>query len=414
MAREVDRLSAKTVEKAKQPGYYHDGAGLYLQVGDAGSKSWIYRYTLAGKTREMGLGSHGAFTLAEARERARTQRKLLADGVDPIAARDAQKTQELLRKANTLTFAQCAEKYIAAHRAGWRNPKHVAQWTNTLRDYAEPVIGKLPVHEVDTARVMRVIEPIWTKKAETAQRVRGRIERILDWARVQKYREGENPARWRGHLDKLLPNPSRVHVVKNLAALPYNRIGAFVRELREQPGTAAKALEFAILTAARTGEVRGAKWPEFDLEAGVWTVPPERMKAKKLHRVPLSPRALEIVKAQSRDGDYVFHSERTPDKPFSDMAMLKVLERMERDEVTVHGFRSTFRDWTAEQTSYPRDVCEMALAHAIESDVEAAYRRGDLLEKRRALMKDWARFCATPSTKGNVVSIKRRTAKATQ
>lgn len=411
MAREVHRLSAKQVEKAKQTGYYCDGGGLYLQVSPTISKSWIFRFARNGKSREMGLGSARDISLAMARTKAAEARRQLADGMDPIAARDGQRAQERLQKAGTIAFADCAEKYIAAHRAGWRNPKHVGQWENTLETYAGPVIGRLAVKDVDTPLVLRVLEPIWKDKPETASRLRGRIERILDWARVRGYRAGDNPARWRGHLDKLLPAGLNRQGRKHLAALPYDEIPVFLEQLRAQPGTAAKALEFLILNASRTGEVIGAKPHELDMRKGIWTVPADRMKAKKEHRVPLAPRAMEIVEAQGLDGDYLFPGGKDG-QPLSDMAMLKVLERMGRDDLTVHGFRSTFRDWAAECTSYPNEVCEMALAHAISDKVEAAYRRGDLFEKRRQLMLDWARYCEAPKGAARVTSINRAVATA--
>lgn len=406
MAREIERLTDAKVRKTKTPGYLHDGAGLYLQITDAGSKSWIFRYTLAGKTREMGLGSFDVFTLAEARERARTQRKLLADGIDPIEIKRAQKQQAVLERASAITFAQAAEKYIASHRKGWKNGKHVAQWRNTLDTYANPVVGRLPVQAVTTELVMRILEPIWSEKPETASRLRGRIEKILGWAATSGYRTGDNPARWRGHLENLLAKKSSVQKVKHMPALPYQQVNEFMQQLREQPGNAARALEFAILCASRTGEVRGGKPEEFDLDAGVWTIPAERMKAKQEHRVPLSPRAIELVKAQSGT-EYVFHSERTPDQPFSDMALLAVLKRMGRDNVTVHGFRSTFRTWAAELTSYPFEMCEVALAHKVGTEVSQAYMRSDMMEKRRRLMRDWQRFCDTPTKGAKVTPIRK-------
>jgi integrase len=407
--RKDGQLTTKQVENAR-PGYHPDGGNLYLQVTESDAKSWVFVYTLKGRTREMGLGSERIFSLAEARKRARAARQLLADGVDPIDHRDALRAQERLQKANSLSFEKCWEKYIAAHRAGWRNPKHVGQWENTLETYAGPVIGKLPVQDVDTALVLRVLEPIWATKPETAGRLRGRIEQVLDWARVHKYRAGENPARWRGHLDKLLPKKSKVHSVKHLPALPYAKINEFITALREQPGIAARAVELAILTAARSGEVRGAKPSEFDLEAGIWTVPGERMKAGKEHRVPLTSRAVGIVRERLKadpEAVYLFPNSRNG-KPLSDMALTAVLRRMKRTGITVHGFRSSFRDWAAERTTYPREMCEFALAHTLSSEVEAAYLRSDMLEKRRQLMGDWAKFCDTPKPSGKVLALKRR------
>ena len=408
MSRAVHRLSAKTVENAKRPGYYCDGGGLYLQVSATLSRSWIFLYTRHGKSREMGLGSGRDVGLAEARAKAAEARRQLVDGVDPIEAREGREAHERLQKAGTITFDECAKKYIAAHRAGWRNEKHAEQWESTLKAYAEPVIGKLAVKDVDTALVLRVLEPIWAKKPETANRLRGRVERILDYGRVRGYRSGENPARWRGHLDKLLPAALNRKNRKHHAALPYDQIGAFIGELRAQEGTAARALELTILTSTRTQEVIGAKPEEIDLKKALWTIPAERMKAGKEHRVPLSPRAIEIIQAQPA-GAYLFPG-RKEDAALSNMAMLELLRRMGRDDLTVHGFRSTFRDWAAECTTYPREVCEMALAHAIGDKVEAAYRRGDLFEKRRRLMLDWAKYCDTLKRDAQVVPLSRKRA----
>jgi integrase len=405
MSREVHRLSAKSVEKLATPGYYCDGGGLYLQVSPSTSKSWIFRYSREGKSREMGLGSQRDVTLATARTKAGEARRQLADGVDPIRARDDTRAQERLQKAGTLSFSKCAEKYIAAHRAGWRNPKHAAQWMATLDTYAYPTIGNLAVRDVDTELVLRILEPIWSKKPETASRLRGRIERILDWARARGYRAGENPARWRGHLDNLLPAGMNRRVRKHHPALAYDEIPAFMQELRAQQGTAARALEFLILNASRTNEVIGAKREELDVRKSVWIIPAARMKSGKEHRVPLAPRAVEIPEAQP-PGPFMFAG-RDEGQGLSNMAMLELLKRMGHGELTVHGFRSSFRDWAAERTTYPNEVCEMALAHAISDKVEAAYRRGDLFEKRRQLMHDWARYCESPKTGAKVTPLKR-------
>lgn len=393
MPRPVNKLSALRVKNASTPGYLGDGDGLYLQVSKIGTKSWVFRYQLAGRARELGLGSIRTFTLQEARERARRCRQLLADGVDPIAQRDVERQQQRLEAARAQTFDQCAAAYIAAHRAGWKNAKHAEQWENTLAAYASPAFGALPVADIDTAAVMRALGPIWNTKTETASRVRGRIEKVLDWATVQGFRTGENPARWRGHLDKLLPKRSKVQKVQHHPALPYAEAPAFMAKLRAQEGIAARALEFLILTATRTGEVIGAQWDEFDLDAGSWTIPAERMKAGKEHEVPLSARALEIVQglAKMRPGGYVFPGRR-PRDPLSNMALLALLKRMGRSDLTAHGFRSTFSDWAHETTSFPGEVIEMALAHTIRNKVEAAYRRGNLREKRRELMDAWAVF----------------------
>ena len=412
MAQFVGKLTALKVRKVKKPGMYADGAGLYLQVTGDGeahvARSWIYRFTLRGRAREMGLGSLSTFGLAEARTKAAECRRLTYEGIDPIEARRNERAKVALDAAKSLTFKECTEQYIAAHRAGWRNAKHAAQWSTTVKTYAEPVIGALPVQGINTALVMKIIEPLWSKKPETAARLRGRIEAVLDWATARSYRQGENPARWRGHLDKLLPARTKMRKVKHHAALPYDDLPEFMAALRAQEGVSALALEFLILTAARTGEVIGALPAE--IKDNVWTVPAGRMKGSKEHRVPLSAPALAIVeKMQKEHGGAFLFAGGKRDKPLSNMAMLALLERMDRSDLTAHGFRSTFRDWAAERTNYPNEVVEMALAHAIDNKVEAAYRRGDLFEKRRLLMAEWAKFCAsTKREDGQIVPIKRR------
>ena len=399
MARTIGRLTALKFSRAIKPGMYPDGGGLYLQVTGAGARSWIYRFMLHGKEREMGLGSASAVGLSDARQKAAECRRLRQEGIDPIEARRAGRQQAAIEAAKAITFDECAEAYISAHRAGWRNEKHAAQWGSTLATYATPVIGKLPVQAVDTGLVLKVLEPIWVAKSETATRVRGRIEAILDWAKVRNYREGENPARWRGHLDKLLPAPSKVHKIEHHAALPFAELPAFMTALQAQEGVAARALEFTILTAARTGETLGLDWGEVSETEGVWTVAAHRMKAGKEHRVPLTAPALNIIglmKPLARDGvTFVFPGGKHG-KPLSNMAMTSVLRRMGRGDLTVHGFRSSFRDWAAERTSFSGEVVEMALAHAVGSKVEAAYRRGDLFEKRSELMAAWAAYLETP------------------
>ena len=400
-------LSARTVQTVRKPGMYLDGHGLYLRIGPGGSKSWIYRFALGGKTRDMGLGPYPDISLAEARDRAAAQRKLRLDGQDPIADRQASRQRAKLGAAKTLSFKECAERYIASHEAGWKSPKHAAQWPATLDAYVHPVFGNLPVQEVDVGLVMKVIEPIWTKKPETASRVRGRIESVLDWATARGYRQGENPARWKGHLENLLPARSKVRRVEHHAALPYPEIAELMAELRKREGIAARALEFAILTAARTGEVIGAKWDEIDLDAKVWVVPGARMKAGKEHRVPLSDAALTILErmAATRRGDFVFPGGKAG-RPLSNMAFLMTLRRMGHAGLTAHGFRSTFSDWSAEQTNFPSEVREMALAHTVGDKVEAAYRRGDLFEKRRALAEAWTQFC-TGHAEGNILPLRK-------
>ena len=409
MARAIGRLSAVKVQGLKQPGYYADGGNLYFRVASGGTKGWIFRYAVRGRTRDMGLGRYPDLSLAKAREKAAECRQLIADAVDPIERRKKQRMEAALANVRGMTFKQCAVGYIAAHEASWRNAKHRQQWTNTLETYVYPTLGPLSVQDINVGFVMRVLEPIWSKKPETASRVRGRIEAILDWAKVSGYRSGENPARWRGHLVHLLPAKSKVREVEHHAALPYEQIGAFMTSLRDQPGGAARALEFLILTATRTGETLGATWDEFDLEARLWTIPTDRMKGGREHRVPLSAAALAVLEGtrEVRQGDLVFPGARQG-RPLSNMAVLMLLRRMGLGEITAHGFRSTFRDWAAERTTFPREVAEMALAHAIPDAVEAAYRRGDLFEKRRRLMSAWAEFLrqAEGATKQRAVRLK--------
>jgi integrase len=407
MARSLERLTALGVSRAKVPGYYPDGAGLYLQITATGAKSWVYRFMLAGKAREMGLGPLPDTSLSEARGKALEARKLRREGIDPIERRKATRAAARLDAALAITFKECAARYIASHSKGWRTRKHAELWTNTLATYAEPVLGALPVQGISTRLVMDVLEPIWAKKPETAGRVRQRIESVLDWARVHGYREDENPARWRGHLDNLLPPQAKVARVVHHPALPYVETGSFMAALRTQEGVGAKALEFAILTAGRTGEVLGARWDEVDLDSKTWIIPAGRMKGEREHRVPLSAPAIAVVAAlkQNRTGDHVFPGGKTG-RPLSNMAMLVLLRRMNRSDLTVHRFQSTFRDWAAERTAYPNEVVEMALAHAVGNKVEAAYRRGDLFEKRRRLMDDWAAFCESPAVSGKVMPIR--------
>lgn len=392
----MGKLNALKIQHLTTPGQYGDGDCLYLQVKRDGkdrlSRSWVYRFKLNGKRREMGLGPLHLVGLAEARQKVLECRKMHLEGIDPIEVRKAKRERATLERANAMTFKVCAEKYIASHKAGWKNDKHAAQWPSSLNAYAYPLLGALPAHCIDTALIMRVLDPIWSSKPETASRLRGRIELVLDWARVHDYRKGDNPARWRGHLDKLLPPRSRLKRVRHHAALPYDELPAFMVRLRQEDGIAARALEFLILTASRTSEVIGATPDE--IKDGMWIVPAERMKAGKEHRVPLSDAALTITnKLVGLGSPYLFPG-RKFDAPLSNMTMLKLLARMDRSDLTAHGFRSTFRDWASETTDHAPEVVEMALAHTIDDKVEAAYRRGDLLQKRVALMKDWSRFCA--------------------
>jgi integrase len=362
----------------------------------------------------MGLGSYPEIGLAEARTKTLEYRRQCQDGVDPLQARRAQRHAELLAKARGRTFREIAEELLQNKEAGWRNAVSRRQWRNTLQTYAHPIIGNLPVSAIDTALVMQVLAPIWAEKTETANRLRGRIEAVLDAARARGYRDGENPARWRGHLALLLPRPSKVRRVKHFTALPYAEMPGFMADLREREPVSARALEFVILTAARAGEAMGARWREIDLQSKIWIVPADRMKAGKEHRVPLSDAAVAVLNTV-RPLAVMQHGSPDPNAPafpsarralpMTREALLLLLRRMGCENPTVHGFRSSFSDWSAECTNYPREVVEMALAHAIENRVEAAYRRGDLFEKRRLLMQEWGRFCTTPLSVGEVVPL---------
>jgi integrase len=408
MARNSNRLTAIAVQAAKKPGsMLCDGHGLYLRIGPTGAKSWVYRYRQGARLHDLGLGPLYTVSLKEAREKALAARKLRLDDIDPIEAKRAKRLTARVEAAKAMTFKACAEAYIAAHSAGWRNPKHRAQWPATLETYVFPVFGDLPVQAIDVGLVMKALEPIWTTKPETAGRVRGRIESVLDWATARGHRQGDNPARWRGHLNNLLPARAKVRRVEHHAALPYAEIGGFMAELQQQEGVAARALEFAILTAARTGEVIGACWAEINIAERLWIVPGERMKAGKEHRVPLSDAALAIVNAMAeiRSGEFVFPGGKAG-RSLSNMSLLMTMRRMGRGDLTAHGFRSSFRDWAAERTLFAAEVAEMALAHVVGDKVEAAYRRGDMLQKRQQIMQAWAAFCAAgPAESGKVVTL---------
>lgn len=392
----LNKLTALFIQRQLSEGYYGDGGGLVLQVTRAGAKSWLFRYTLDGRRHEMGLGSVATVSLAAAREKARACRLLVAERRDPLVEKRSNIAAETAQRRQQMTFDQCARAYIAAHRSGWKNPKHSAQWESTIATYVSPVIGALAVADVDTEMVVKVLSPIWTSKTETATRIRGRIESILGWATVSELRGGENPARWRNHLDNLLAEPRKISRAVNHPALPWRQVPAFMRELQCSAGNAARAVEFAILTACRSGEVRSAEWCEIDLEAKLWTIPAKRMKAGKEHRVPLSSQALAVLEATPERSGYLFPGKRTT-APLSDMSLTAVLRRLGRGDITVHGFRSSFRDWSseAEGNVFPREVCEHALAHSLPDKVEAAYRRGDLLEKRVLLMQAWGDYCGS-------------------
>lgn len=394
-------LTALEIKNAK-PGMHADGGDLYLHVGKAGNASWIFRFQLNKRRREMGLGTLSALSAVEARAKAAELKATVGRGIDPLDVKEAARRDEAQAEAsqreenvlNAATFKAATERHLALKESGWRNAKHRQQWENTLITYAYPVIGELPVRDINPQHVLQVLEPIWSTKPETASRVRMRIEAVLNSAKVLGWRTGENPAQWRGNLDAALPARSKVRTVKHHAALPWREISTFMAQLRQREGLSARALEFAILTAARSGEVRKATWSEIDFEQELWIVPAERMKAGREHRVPLSQSALQLLNELPRFQGYDLIFPGTRMQPLSDMSLSAVLKRMGMTDITVHGFRSTFRDWAAEHTGHGSDIVEMALAHTISSKTEAAYRRGDLIAKRRSLMEDWAAWCA--------------------
>lgn len=401
-------LTALEVSRLKEPGVHLVGtvAGLALNVTESGQgRSWLLRTQVHGKRREFGLGSYPEVTLAMAHQKARDLKDQLAQGIDPVQQRQEAARRLLASKFTNKTFNECCVQYVKSHGPTWRNAKHRKQWESTLSTYAGPVIGQLPIDRVDTAQVMAVLQPIWSTKTETATRLRGRIEQVLDWATVQKMRHGENPARWKGHLDKLLPKPSKVAKVEHHAAMPYAELPAFMPVLAGVEGMGARAVEFTIMTAARSGEVRGALWSEIDLQAKLWTVPDHRMKANRVHRVPLTDKAIALLESLPRlkGCDFVFWG-GTTGKGISDMTLTAVMRRLGLN-YTVHGFRSSFRDWAAERTAFPREVAEAALAHVKGDKVEAAYFRSDLFDKRRTLMEQWSAFVYTPVQQAQVIPI---------
>jgi integrase len=411
MARPVERLSAMLVTKIKAAGYYCDGAGLYLQVSPSGSKSWIFRFRFDGRQKEMGLGSLNALTLAQARVAAAACRTGLAEKVrvDPLAARqEARRADAALRTRQRAipTFDECAAAYVAAHQGEWKNSKHAAQWTSTLQAYASPHFGSMKVSEIGKGEILSALNPIWLIKLETASRLRGRIEKVLDYAISREFRSAPNPAKWANNLAAVLASPEKSKKVVHFAALPWKVVGDFMVDLRTQKGVAARALEFAILTAARSGEVRMATWTEIDIATATWTVPGSKMKAGVEHRVPLAGAVVELLRQMPRiEGcDLVFPGMKN--KPLSDMSLTAVLRRMKRDNITVHGMRSTFRDWCAESSasSFGREAAEHSLAHSLPDRVEAAYRRGDQFERRIGLMQAWADYCATTSATAATVT----------
>jgi integrase len=408
MPRRATPLTAAKVAKAA-PGYYCDGAGLYLTVHSSESRSWAFRYTFAGRIRQCGLGpagGPGAVPLVEARERAAELRRLVRSGVDPLARRQAEK----VASARAITFAEAKERYLAAHAHTWRSAKHRAIWSASMASYVLPAIGHKPVAAITKADVISLLQLLWRDKPETASRVRGRIEAILDFAEANGWRSGENPARWKGRLEHALPQRKRGDA-QHHAAMPWTAVGTFLVDLRAVEGVAARCLEFSILTAARAGEALGATWGEIDLQTGVWTIPGGRMKAGRSHRVPLSDRALAILHDRlsvrnERGGDFVFARERG--LPLGEAAMRNVLRRLGYARTTVHGMRSSFRDWAAEMTAYPREVAEAALTHVVGNAVERAYARGDMFTKRARLMAEWAECCSRPHQPAKVVPIRQR------
>jgi integrase len=405
------KLTALAVEAAKKPGLINDGGGLYLKIDDGGSKSWVLRYKLGGRSHKLGLGPVHTVGLALARDKAADARRLLLDGGDPISEKRRAKAAARLQDARSITFDEVAATYIAAHRAGWRSSKHIKEWSTTLARHASPTFGRLAVQDIDTGLILRALEKVWRTNPETASRVRGRIESVLDYARARGYREGENPARWRGNLDHLLPLASKVKTKTHFAAMPHTEVSGLMAQLAARLEVTSAALAFTISTSVRSGEVLGAQWSEIDLDARLWTIPGSRMKSGREHRVPLSDAAIAILKRMqaTRNSDFVFPGAKK-NKGLSVTGMSVLLCRtLGYRDATVHGMRSAFRDWASEQTNYPREVCEAALAHVVGDKVEAAYRRTDLLDRRRRLMAEWARYITTPPADASrVIPILRR------
>lgn len=399
-------LTVKRIARLTTPGRYLDGRGLYLQVMSPTNRSWLLRWEQHGRDRWLGLGPLADFSLEEARARAHKARQLIKDGIDPISERKKARAAAALDAARQMTFREAARQYHALHEASWKSRKTRREFLAMLERHAFKKIGALSVADIDTGRVLAVIEALWTTQPILANRIRGRIEKILEWSTIRGYRSGDNPAAWRNHLRAALPAVGKISKVEHLAALPYAELPAFLTALRTHSGVGVAALEFLILTAARTGEVIRATWSEFDLQEKVWTIPAERMKAAKAHRVPLADRAMAILGALPREAEYVFIGARKG-QHISDVAMIKLVRRMGHSDIAVHGFRATFKTWASERTAYPDPLVEMCLAHAVGNAVEAAYRRTDLLDKRRRLMAEWATYCTTPTpVAGEVVALR--------
>jgi integrase len=406
VTRTLNRLSALKVARAKQPGMYADGGGLYLRVAEGGSKQWIFRYAAGIRDRDMGLGPVHTLALPEAREKAREARLLRLEGIDPIEAKRARMAALRAADARAMTFKQCAEGFIKDNEASWTSARHRQEWVGSLVRVVYPMLGSLPVAAIDTPLVLKVLKPIWEKTPETASRIRGRIENVLGWATVHHYRAGDNPARWGGLLEHALPARSKIAKVEHHAALPYAEISTFMAKLRQDSGVATACLQFITLTAARLDEARSATWDEIDLPNRIWIVPARRMKADKEHRVPLSDSVVAVLERMQeiRQSDYVFPG-RLDGRPIGDNTLWRLAKEAAGSDITIHGLRSSFRDWAAERTSFPREIAELALAHTVGSAVERSYARTDLFEKRRRLMQQWAAFCAKPAPAGEVVSI---------
>lgn len=413
MATRINRLTALAVTKLKKPGLYSDGLGLYVQVSGDGKekigRSWLFKFTLNGRAREMGLGSAGTFSLSEAREAARRARQLLHQRLDPIEVRNAERAAKAVETIKAISFRECCRAYLEKRRVGWRSAEYAVQWEKQLTAHIYPLLGDLPVGRIDVGVVVKALSPIWQSTPDTASRLRQRIESVLDHAIALGYREPPNPARWKGHLDHILPEPSKLAKVQHFAALPYREVGEFIARLRAITSTAARALEFLVLTATRTGDVRCALWAEIDFHQKLWTIPAERFKSDRDHRIPLSAPALSVLKVmqERRMGGFIFPGTRRG-KPMAHDTMRFLLHETMGYKFNVHGFRSTFRDWAGESTNFPREVCEMALGHSVRDAVEAAYARGDLFEKRRRLMESWSGYCGTVrAASGEVTPLRR-------